>query len=189
MYIITRKGPSYVKRIFYFILGLWIFITVGIYLFLYIDISAIQKYQDTLQQYSWFNPTLYWTSGLLMLLAFLLLIWSFRPSHKAQGLLLSYPDGEIFINKKSIEKTVLHTLNKYDGIRQPAAKVKLFKKSSTSFIDIDVDLFVLQTENIQAYLSTIREDIKTTTENFSELAVREVNINLLDQKDLSNRVL
>lgn len=177
------------KRIFYFILGLWVFSTVGVFLFLYIDNSSIRNYQDTLQQYTWFNPTLYWTSGLLMLLAILLLIWSFRPSHKAQGLLLSYPDGAIYINKKSIEKTVLHTLNKYDGIRQPSAKIKLFKKNSTSYIDIDVDLFVLQTDNIQTYLSTIRDDVKTTTEKFSELAVREVNINLLDQKDLSNRVL
>lgn len=177
------------KRILNFILGLWIFVVVGTFLFLFIDNKSISSYQEKLQQYTWFTPAIYWAAGLLLALSLILIIWSFTPSHKARGLLLNYPDGEVHISKKSIEKTVLHTVQKYNGVRQPSANVKLFKKKNTSYIDVSVDLFITKTDNIQTYLSTIREDIKASTEHFSELAVREVKLNLLDQKSLKKRVL
>lgn len=177
------------KRLLNFILGLWIFVVVGVLLFLFIDNKSLSSYQEKLLQYSWFTPTVYWVAGLLLLLALLFIIWSFIPSHKARGLLLNYPDGEVHISKKSIEKTVLHTVQKYEGVRQPSADVKLFKKKNASYIDVSVDLFITKTDNIQTYLSTIRDDIKERTEHFSELAVREVKLNLLDQKSLNKRVL
>ena len=64
-----------------------------------------------------------------------------------------------------------------------------FQKKQSSYIDVKVDLFVTQTSNIQSYLTTIREDIKTNAERFAELPVREVSLNLLDQKMLNKRVL
>lgn len=177
------------KKIANFILGLWIFVVVGVLLFLFIDNISLKGYQDNLQQYSWFTPALYWTAGLLMAFALFYMIWAFRPSYKSRGLLLSFSDGDVHINKKSIEKTVLHTVQKYDGVRQPSVDIKLFQKKQTSYIDIAVDLFVVQTDNIQSYLQKIREDVKSSTERFSELPVREVSLNLLDQKSLNKRVI
>lgn len=177
------------KRILNFILGLWIFVVVGVLLFLFIDSSTIRTYQDDLLQYSWFNPTLYWVAGALLVFSLFIIFWSFRPSYKSRGLLLSYSDGDIFINKKSIEKTVLHTVQKYDGVRQSSVNTQLFQKKKSSYIDITVELFVIQTDNIQSYLQEIREDIKKTTENFAELPVREVTLNIKDQKSLNKRVL
>lgn len=151
--------------------------------------DSIRPYQQDLQQYSWFLPALYWASGLLMFVALLLVLLAFRPSYKSRGLHLSYQDGELYIDKKSIEKTVLHTIRKYDEVRQPSVDVQLFQKKQTSYIDVKVDLFVTQTANIQSYLKTIREDIKVNAERFAELPVREVSLNLLDQKSLNKRVL
>lgn len=177
------------QRILNFILGFWIFVVVGTLLFFFIDNSSLRSYQEDLQQYQWFTPTVYWVAGALMAFALFYMIWSFRPSYRSRGLLLSYSDGDVHINKKSIEKTVLHTVQKYDGVRQPSVDIRLFQKKQTSYIDIGVDLFVVQTDNIQSYLQAIREDVKTSTERFAELPVREVTLHLLDQKSLNKRVL
>lgn len=176
-------------RIVSFIFGLWILLVVGVLLFVFLDIDALMPYQEQLQQYTWFLPALYWASGLLLFVALLLMLFAFRPSYKKKGLHFSYRDGELYIDKKSIEKTVLHTIRKYDEVRQPSVDVQLFQKKQSSYIDVKVDLFVTQTSNIQSYLKTIREDIKTNAERFAELPVREVSLNLLDQKTLNKRVL
>lgn len=177
------------KRILNFILGLWIFVVVGVLLFVFLDIDPITSYQEQLQQYSWFLPALYWTAGLLLAVALVMMLWTFRPSYKSRGLLLSYSDGEVYINKKSIEKTVLHTIRKYEHVRQPSVEVQLFQRKQSSYMDVTVDLFVTQTENIQMYVTTIREDIKANAEHFAELPVREITLNVLDQKSLNKRVL
>lgn len=177
------------KRVLSFVLGIWILLVVGVLLFVFLDIDSLQASQQQLQQYSWFLPALYWSAGLLMFVALLFVLYAFRPSYKSKGLLFSYQDGELYIDKKSIEKTVLHTVRKYDNVRQPSVDVQLFQKKQSSYIDVNVDLFVTQTSNIQSYLKTIREDIKANAESFAELPVREVSLNLLDQKVLNKRVL
>ncbi|MER2192746.1 MAG: alkaline shock response membrane anchor protein AmaP [Solibacillus sp.] len=177
------------KRILSFLFGLWILLVVGVLLFVFLDIDSLQSDQQELQQYRWFLPTVYWSAGLLMFVALVMMLFAFRPSYKSKGLLLSYQDGELYIDKKSIEKTVLHTIRKYDHVLQPSVNVQLFQKKQSSYIDVNVDLFVIQTANIQTYLQTIREDIKANAESFAELPVREVSLNLLDQKMLNKRVL
>lgn len=177
------------KRILNFIFGLWIFLTVGVLFIHFLNLGPTQPYLEQAQEYKWFFPVLYWLAGLLLGIAFLIMIWSFRPSHKSRGLLLSYSDGEIFINKKSIEKTILHTVRKYDGLFQPDIKVNLFQKKKKSFIDVNVDVLASQTDQLPSTLNSLKEEIKSVTENFAELPVREVKINLLDQKSLNKRVL
>lgn len=54
---------------------------------------------------------------MLLVVALGLIIFALKPSHKKRGLYLRYPDGEIYLNKKSIEKNVQLTLAKYDDIR------------------------------------------------------------------------
>lgn len=177
------------KRIWYFLIGLWILVTVGVLLFIVIDYEPFVTYQEQLVNYSWFWPTLYWTAGLLMFAGLVHLLLAFRPSYKSHKLVMDFPDGELQINKKSIEKNVLHTVRQYDAIRQPSIDVKLFQKKQSSYMDVNVDVFVTQVENVQSYLTQLRDDIKRNAEYFAELPVREVNLNVLDQKTLKKRVL
>ena len=177
------------KRLWHFILGLWIIVAVGTLLFLQIDYEQFTEYQEQLLAYNWFLPTLYAVTGALLLIGFIYLFSAFKRSYKSKHLVTSYPDGELFVNKKSIEKTVLHTLQKYNNVRQPSIDVNLYTKKQSSYVDISADVFVTQTESIQSYLQGIREDIKTTVEQFAELPVREINLNVLDQKTLKKRVL
>lgn len=177
------------KRLWHFLIGLWILIVVGVLLFIVIDYEPFGEYREQLTNYSWFWPTLYWTSGLLMLVGLIHVILACRPSYKSNKLVMDFPDGELLINKKSIEKNVLYTVRQYDAVRQPSIDVKLFQKRQSSYMDVNVDIFVTHVENAQSYLSQLREDIKTNAERFAELPVREVNLNVLDQKTLKKRVL
>lgn len=176
-------------RIWRFLFGLWILITVGVLLFLIIDYKQFSPYKEQLVAYQWFYPALYWTAGLLMFVGLIIFLLAFKRSYKSKLLVTSYPDGELTINKKSIEKNILHTLRTYDNVRQPTVDVKLFQKKQSSFVDVNVDLFVTQTSNVQSYLEQLREDIKANVERFAELPVREVKVSLLDQKTLKKRVL
>ena len=177
------------KRVVQFVLGLWILVVVGVLLFVYIEHEAITAYQRDLESFSWFLPTLYWTAGLLMAVGLFLLIFAFRPSYKSRGLFFSYDDGELFINKKSIEKNVLHTIRKYDNLRQPSINVNLYQKRQSSYMDVFVDVFVTETTNVQSYVESLRQDIKESAERFAELPVREVKIHVLDQKTMKKRVI
>ncbi|GEK32869.1 alkaline shock response membrane anchor protein AmaP [Kurthia sibirica] len=177
------------KRILALSFGLLIVVVVGVLLYFNMEIPRKWNYKNELLQYSWFEPTLYTLSTLLFVIACALIIFACKPSNKKRGLYLKYGDGTIYINKKSIEKNVLHTIAKYDGIRQPSATVILYQKKKASFIDIHVDLFIAEATTIQRLLTTMRTDIKKTTEHFSELPVRKVTINVLDQKILKKRVI
>jgi hypothetical protein len=178
-----------VKRLWYFLLGLAVLVIVGTLLFIVIDYEPFKEYQQQLTNYSWFWPALYWSAGVLMFIGLVHLILAFRPSYKSHKLVMEFPDGELQINKKSIEKNVLHTVRQYDAIRQPSIDVKLFQKKQSSFMDVSVDVFVTQVDNAQSYLTQLREDIKRNAERFAELPVREVKLNVLDQKTLKKRVL
>ncbi|MBM7699649.1 alkaline shock response membrane anchor protein AmaP [Kurthia huakuii] len=177
------------KRFLSFLLGLFLLVLIGTFLFLYVDYSSFTAYQQQLQSYSWFEPTLYSMAAAGLLLALILIVYAFTPSHKKRGLYLSYNDGNIYMNKRSIEKVVLHTLNKYDAVRQPIVTIRMYQKKHKSYIDIATEFFVLPTGNIQTLLERIKEDIKIQTEHFSEIPVREVNIKVLDQKELKKRVI
>ncbi|MEE1132295.1 MAG: alkaline shock response membrane anchor protein AmaP [Caryophanon sp.] len=177
------------KRFVQFFVGLWIVVVTGVFLFIYIDYEPIAEYQRTLQRYDWFEPALYWTAGLLAAFGLLLLLLSFRPSYKSRGLVMSYDDGELFINKKSIEKNVLHTVRQYSDVRQPSIKVDLYQKRQSSYMDVFVEAFVTNSVNAQSYIEALRQDIKASAESFAELPVREVKIHVLDQKTLKKRVL
>jgi uncharacterized alkaline shock family protein YloU len=178
-----------VKRLWSLILGLLILVTVGTLLFLIIDYKDFTKYQEDLWNTSWFEPTIYSVAGVLLFIGLLYIIYALRPSYKSNKLVLNYADGEVSINKKSIEKNVLHTVKQYDAIRQPSIDVKLYQKKQSSYVDIKVDLFVTEVENIQSYLEQLRQHIKQNTEHFAELPVRDVTLNVLDQKTLKKRVL
>ncbi|GGG30451.1 hypothetical protein GCM10007425_26360 [Lysinibacillus alkalisoli] len=177
------------KRFVSLIFGLLIFVVTATLLFLYAEVPSWEKYQQELTSYSWFDTALYSTAGILLVIALFMIIFAFLPSHRKRGLYLKYNDGEIYLNKRSIEKNIQHTVAKYNDIRQPTINVKLYQKKKASYIDIVVDLFVAQSHNVQTLLETLREDIKESTEDFSELPVREVKLNVLDQKLLNKRVL
>lgn len=188
---LSRNGgeTATVKRLWSFILGLAVIVIVGVLLLLVIDYEPLQKYEQQLTNYSWFWPALYWSAGILMFIGLLYVLWAFRPSYKSHKLVMEFPDGELQINKKSIEKNVLHTVRQYDAVRQPSIDVKLFQKKQSSYMDVTVDVFVTQVDNAQSYLSSLRDDIKRNAERFAELPVREVKLNVLDQKTLKKRVL
>lgn len=177
------------KRLLSFLFGLLILIVLGILSFLAFETFLPWKAELLLYQTPWFLPTLGVLVGILVIIAIGLIIFAFRPSHKKRGLYLEYEDGEIYLNKKSIEKTVQHTVAKYGDIRQPKVDVTLYQTKKASYLDIAVDLLVAQTSNVQTLLTTLREDIKQSAEHFSELPVRDVTINVLDQKDLNKRVI
>ena len=177
------------KRLLSFLFGLFLLALIGVYTFLYINHSSIKDYQEKLQNQSWFDQTLLICSIVGLVIAIGFLVYAFKPSHKKNGLFLKYSDGEIFMNKKSIEKVVLHTIDRYDAIRQPSVKAYLFQKKNLSYIDVSVDMLVAQTENVQTLLEKLREDIKFETERFSELPVHDVKLNVIDQKTVKKRVI
>lgn len=177
------------KRFLSFLLGLFLLVLIGTFLFLYVDYSSFTAYQQQLQSYSWFEPTLYSMVAAGLLLALILIVYSFTPSHKKRGLYLSYNDGEIYMNKRSIEKVVLRTLDKYEAVRQPSVSIKMYQKKQKSYMDIATEFFVGPTGNVQSLLERIKEDIKEQTEHFSEVPVREVKVNVVDQKALNKRVI
>lgn len=177
------------KRFLSFLLGLFLLVLIGTFLFLYVDYASLAPYQEQLRSYNWFEPTFYSMVAAGLLLALILIVYSFTPSHKKRGLYLSYNDGNIYMNKRSIEKVVLHTLNKYDAVRQPIVTIRMYQKKHKSYIDIATEFFVLPTGNIQTLLERIKEDIKIQTEHFSEIPVREVNVKVVDQKALNKRVI
>lgn len=177
------------KRFISFLFGLLIIIVVGSLALLTVDVPNWWKYSLLFQQYTWIVPTIWGLTALLLLIALGFIIFAFWPSHKKRGLYLKYDDGEIYMNKKSIEKNVQHTVSKYDAVRQPSIDVTMYQTKKASYLDIAVDLLVAQTDNVQTLLTTMREDIKQNVEHFSELPVRDVSINVLDQKALKKRVI
>ena len=74
------------KRLKNFILGLLIVAIVGFLLFMYIDDSRIQSYQDYFLQFNWFQPLLIGLAGLLILIGLILVLSIFKPTHRKPGL-------------------------------------------------------------------------------------------------------
>lgn len=177
------------KRFVSFIVSIVLLVTLGTMGFLLLNQPEVASYQETLRNYEWFYPTLLSLYIISVVMAFAILIFSLSPSYKRRGLYLKYDDGEIYMNKKSIEKNIQHTLAKYEDVRQPSIDVKLYQKKHASYIDIHVNMLMARTEQVQTLLETIRNDLKASTEHFSELPVREVSLNVLDQKALNQRVL
>lgn len=177
------------KRFLSFLLGLFLLILIGTFTFLYVDNPRLTEYQEQLVSYSWFELTLYILAAVGLILALAFIIYSFTPSHKKRGLYLSYNDGEIYMNKRSIEKVVLRTLDKYEAVRQPSVSINMYQKKHKSYMDIATEFFVGPTGNVQSLLERIKEDIKEQTEHFSEVPVREVKVNVVDQKALNKRVI
>ncbi|WP_010285989.1 alkaline shock response membrane anchor protein AmaP [Kurthia massiliensis] len=177
------------KRLFSFLYGLVLLVATATLLFLVIDQSSWATYQEQLRAYEWFMPTVYIVVGVLIFIAIIMLIFALSPSHKKRNVALKYGDGDLMLNKKAIEKNVRYTVAKYDDIRQPSVSVQMYDKKKTSYIDIVVDVFIAQTTNVQTLIKTMRDDVKETTEHFSQLPVRDVKINVLDQKLLNKRVI
>lgn len=177
------------KRFVSFIVSVILLVTLGVMGFLLLNQPEVATYQQTLREYEWFHPTLLSLFIVSVVIAFAILIFSLSPSYKKRGLYLKFDDGEIYMNKKSIEKNVQHTLAKYDDVRQPSIDVTLYQKKHASYVDIHVNMLMARTEQVQTLLETIRNDLKESTEHFSELPVREVSLNVLDQKALNQRVL
>lgn len=177
------------KRLLSFLYGLVLFIATALLLFLIIDQSSWAMYQEQLRAYDWFMPAVYSVVGVLIVIAIIMVIFALSPSHKKRNVALKYCQGNLMLNKKSIEKNVRYTVAKYEDIREPNVSVQMYDKKKTSYIDIVVDVFIAQTTNVQTLIKTMRGDVKETTEHFSQLPVRDVKINVLDQKLLNKRVI
>ena len=179
-----------VRRLKNFFLGLFIIVVVGTLLFMYLDISQITSYQQELLKYNWFQPTLIACAGVLIFFGLLMFFAAFKPTHKKPGLHRDYEDGHIYITRNSIEKCVYRTIQKYDEVRQPNVIAKLYNKKNNSYATIKADFFVVsETNGIQSLTENMKNDIKQNVEHFSEIPVKNIEINVRDQKTSDIRVL
>lgn len=124
----AKEVTCEVKRLKNFILGLLIVAIVGFLLFMYIDDSRIQSYQDYFLQFNWFQPLLIGLAGLLILIGLILVLSIFKPTHRKPGLYKNFDDGHIYVSRKAVEKTIYDTIAKYDQVRQPNVVSKLYNK-------------------------------------------------------------
>ncbi|WP_026023748.1 alkaline shock response membrane anchor protein AmaP [Mammaliicoccus lentus] len=178
------------RRLKNFFLGLFIIVVVGTLLFMYLDISQITSYQQELLKYNWFQPTLIVCAGVLIFFGLLMFFAAFKPTHKKPGLHRDYEDGHIYITRNSIEKCVYRTIQKYDEVRQPNVIAKLYNKKNNSYATIKADFFVVsETNGIQSLTENMKNDIKQNVEHFSEIPVKNIEINVRDQKTSDTRVL
>lgn len=178
------------RRLKNFSLGLFIIVVVGTLLFMYLDISQITSYQQELLKYNWFQPTLIACAGVLIFFGLLMFFAAFKPTHKKPGLHRDYEDGHIYITRNSIEKCVYRTIQKYDEVRQPNVIAKLYNKKNNSYATIKADFFVVsETNGIQSLTENMKNDIKQNVEHFSEIPVKNIEINVRDQKTSDTRVL
>ncbi|OAO28422.1 hypothetical protein AXY37_10780 [Mammaliicoccus lentus] len=178
------------RRLKNFFLGLFIIVVVGALLFMYLDISQITSYQQELLKYNWFQPTLIACAGVLIFFGLLMFFAAFKPTHKKPGLHRDYEDGHIYITRNSIEKCVYRTIQKYDEVRQPNVIAKLYNKKNNSYATIKADFFVVsETNGIQSLTENMKNDIKQNVEHFSEIPVKNIEINVRDQKTSDTRVL
>lgn len=178
------------RRLKNFFLGLFIIVVVGTLLFMYLDISQITSYQQELLKYNWFQPTLIACAGVLIFFGLLMFFAAFKPTHKKPGLHRDYEDGHIYITRNSIEKCVYRTIQKYDEVRQPNVIAKLYNKKNNSYATIKADFFVVsETNGIQSLTENMKNDIKQNVEHFSEIPVKNIEINVRDQKTSDIRVL
>lgn len=90
---------------------------------------------------------------------------------------------------KLLEKTIYDTIAKYDQVRQPNVVSKLYNKKNKSFIDIKADFFVPNHVQVKSLTESIRADIKSNVEHFTEIPVRKLEVNVRDQKTSGPRVL
>jgi uncharacterized alkaline shock family protein YloU len=177
------------KRLLSFLYGVLLLVATATLLFLVIDNPSWTTYKEQLRDVNWFMPAVYSVVGLLMFIAIMMLIFALSPSHKKRQLALKYGEGDLLLNKRAIEKNIRYTIAKYEDIRQPSVSVQMYDKKKTSYIDIVIDVFIAQTTNVQTLMKTMRNEVKDTTEHFSQLPVRDVKINVLDQKLLNKRVM
>ena len=178
------------RRLKNFFLGLFIIVVVGTLLFMYLDISQITSYQQELLKYNWFQPTLIACAGVLIFFGLLMFFAAFKPTHKKPGLHRDHEDGHIYITRNSIEKCVYRTIQKYDEVRQPNVIAKLYNKKNNSYATIKADFFVVsETNGIQSLTENMKNDIKQNVEHFSEIPVKNIEINVRDQKTSDTRVL
>jgi len=185
----AKEVTCEVKRLKNFILGLLIVAIVGFLLFMYIDDSRIQSYQDYFLQFNWFQPLLIGLAGLLILIGLVLVLSIFKPTHRKPGLYKNFDDGHIYVSRKAVEKTIYDTIAKYDQVRQPNVVSKLYNKKNKSFIDIKADFFVPNHVQVKSLTESIRADIKSNVEHFTEIPVRKLEVNVRDQKTSGPRVL
>lgn len=81
-------------------------------------------------------------------------------------------------------------IQKYDEVRQPNVIAKLYNKKNKSYATIKADFFVVSdTGQIQTLTDRIKSDIKQNVEHFSEIPVKNIEINVRDQKSSDTRVL
>lgn len=186
--LVRRTGGDRLKRLISFIVGLLVFVGLGSLLFMAIEHQKLTDYQQTLWQYNWFAPTLYTIAGVVILIALIFLFFSFTTSYKKRGIYEKFEDGDVYINKRTIENNVQHTLAKYDDVRQPKVLVKLHQKKRDAYMDIFVDLLVARQDR-QALLERLHQDIKANVEAFAEMPVKQLKLQVLDQKELKRRVI
>ena len=123
----AKEVTCEVKRLKNFILGLLIVAIVGFLLFMYIDDSRIQSYQDYFLQFNWFQPLLIGLAGLLILIGLILVLSIFKPTHRKPGLYKTLM-MDIFTYHVKLLKTIYDTIAKYDQVRQPNVVSKLYNK-------------------------------------------------------------
>ena len=184
----AKEVTCEVKRLKNFILGLLIVAIVGFLLFMYIDDSRIQSYQDYFLQFNWFQPLLIGLAGLLILIG-LILVLSILNLRIANLDFIKTLMMDIFTYHVKLLKTIYDTIAKYDQVRQPNVVSKLYNKKNKSFIDIKTDFFVPNHVQVKSLTESIRADIKSNVEHFTEIPVRKLEVNVRDQKTSGPRVL
>ena len=81
-------------------------------------------------------------------------------------------------------KTIYDTIAKYDQVRQPNVVSKLYNKKNKSFIDIKADFFVPNHVQVKSLTESIRADIKSNVEHFTEIPVRKLELTYVIRKHL-----
>ena len=66
----------------------------------------------------------------------------------------------------------------------------MYNKKNNSYATIKADFFVVsETNGIQSLTENMKNDIKQNVEHFSEIPVKNIEINVRDQKTSDTRVL
>ena len=95
--------------------------------------------------------------------------------------------GEMLITSKAIENNVLTTVNKYPGVKNSSAIVKVNNGKKAHKINTKVTCGVYEGEDLNSLGNTIKEDVANNLETFTGYPVDKVDVKFYDIKKDSNK--
>ncbi len=95
--------------------------------------------------------------------------------------------GEMLITSKAMENNVLTTVNKYPGIKDSSAAVKVKNGKNSHNIDAKIICGVYEGENLNSLGNVMREDVAKHLETFTGYPVNKVDLKFYDIKKDSNK--